>query len=561
MGKIKYFMCTLFFTLLVGCNSVNQTVTTNSDKNIPPDLRFWFQKDYTIDGLPGISLDRVYNEKVVPKTANSIVVAVLDTQIDVNHEDLKGQLWINKKEKPNNGIDDDHNGYVDDVNGWNFIGKKNGDYIVWGNFEYVRFIRKWEDYFKNKDESELSGNDLTNYNEYKRALSFKDYYKEYYEGWNKSLKFDIDVFPVSEDSLKRFFPKGDYTIKDLDSLYQLYKINDKSYTERRDDNDRDLGALIYYKKLSLENNEKSIDDIIKVQVQMDSILQKNLNTAYNERDLIGDNQKTLEKGYGNNNVSSYKKIQKHSTEVSGIIAANRTNKIGIKGFSNNIKIMPLSISISGDEHDKDIAMAIYYAVDNGAKVINMSFGKQFSLEQKWVTDAIKYAEEKNVLIVHVAGNNKDDVDSSPYYPSDYSYHDKTEMTSNFINVGAITHKVDSTFVSSFSSYGKNNVDLFAPGSKIYTTVQDNNYEYDSGTSLAVPMVSGTAALIWLYYPNLSVQEVKQIILESGTSHDVEVLVPGGEGKKVRFKELSKSGKVLNVYNAMKMAKEVSQKKK
>ncbi len=549
----------IFGFLLIVIMSCGSSEKANKHKGFSSSLdskKFWYQKDWFLDKVPGISLEK-WNKENKKSFKSSIIVAVLDTQIDTNHEDLKSQIWVNEKEIPNNGVDDDTNGYIDDVNGWNFVGKKNKGYLVWGNFEYVRIIRKWENYFKNKNESEFSGNDLINYNEFKRALSHLDYYKDYYENWNKSLKFEIDVYPVAKDSLRRFFPKENYTIKELDSLYKIYKINDKSFQERRDDNDRDLGALIDYMMVSFENDEKSVDDIIKVQVQMDSILQKNLNTAYNEREFIGDNQKILEKGYGNNNVSSYKKIQKHSTEVSGIIAANRNNKIGIQGFSNNIKIMPLSISISGDEHDKDIAMGIYYAVDNGAKVINMSFSKEFSLSKDWVFEAMKYAEQHNVLIVHCSGNNSYDIDTNPKYPNDNGYTNTSEVSQNFINVGSTSQRLDSTFVSTFSNYGKENVDLFAPGEEIYTTILDNKYDYDSGTSLSAPMVSGTAALIWLYYPNLSVQEVKKIILESGTSYDIEVLVPGGEGKKAPVSELSKSGKVLNVYNAMEMAKKMS----
>lgn len=542
--------------IALSCNSAKQTPQIKNTAS-RTDLSSWHLKDYTLDGIPGVSLERAYNEKLIPKTSNNIIVAVVDTQIDLDHEDLKGRLWTNKNEIPNNGIDDDKNGYIDDVNGWNFYGKKNGDFVDWSNFEYIRVIRKWEGYFKTQDTTKLSEADSYHFNEYKRAKDYRDYYIGYYVNWRKSLQFHIDVYQPAKDALKKFFPKEDYTIKDLDSLYKIHKINDKSYWERKEDNDRDLGALIEYTIANLETNKRTLEDIIAQKAELDSLLQKSLNIDYNEMGAEKDNPKHLQKGYGNNTVSDIKRLHKHSTEVSGIIAANRNNKVGIKGFSDNIKIMPLALSINGDEHDKDIAMAIYYAVDNGAKIINMSFGKEFSTEQQLVTDALKYAEQKNVLIVHVAGNNRKDIDANPYYPNDYSYKDKTTISPNFINVGATAHIADSTLVHVTSSYGKNNVDLFAPGAKIYTSIPDNKYDYDSGTSLAAPMVSATAALIWLTYPKLTVQQVKQIILDSGTPYDIEVLLPGGEGKKVPFSSLSKSGKVLNVYNALKMAKEVN----
>ncbi|WP_348811983.1 S8 family peptidase [Flavobacterium maritimum] len=563
---------TLFFFILffLSCKSVKEA-TTSSGK-LPPKKEFspltmkmWHQNDYRQDTIPGISLDKWYGQNKKRPKSKSIIVAVIDTQIDLKHEDLQGQIWTNPNEIRNNGIDDDKNGYIDDINGWSFTGTKSGGYVVWGNFEYTRVIRNWRQFFKNKTENQIDVLDLPNYKEYQRAVKMQEERIIYYNRWLQSIKHSVTVYPLIKDTLKHFFPKEDYTYKQLDSLYKKYKINDKTYRQRREDNDKDLGALIDYRMLSLESNENSLEDILENKVQIDSIVNKNLNLNFNERTAIGDNPQKLEKGYGNNlvcnNKVGYRIIQDHCTKVSGIIAANRKNNIGIKGITQNVKIMPLSISYSGDENDKDIAMAVRYAVDNGAKIINMSFGKEFSLNKDWVFEAFKYAEENNVLLVHCAGNNRFNVDENPYYPSDNRFDLSKEVCGNFINVGSISSRLDSTFVSGFSNFGKQNVDLFAPGEEIYTTSTGNTYVSDSGTSLAAPMVSGTAALIWTYYPKLSVAEVKQIILDSGTAYDLEVLVPGGEGKKVPFSELSKSGKVLNVYNAMQLAKKVSKNKR
>ncbi len=514
-------------------------------------FQYWFQKDYQQDAVPGISLDKFYTQNTKKSKSKSIIVAVIDTQIDIHHEDLKGQLWINTKEIPNNGIDDDDNGYIDDINGWNFLGTPSGGYVVWTNFEYTRLVRDWAPLFKNKTESQIAIHDISNYKEYRKALKKLEEENRYYKNWMKSVSHSESIYPLIKDTLKYFFPKQDYNYRQLDSMYQKHKINDKTYRQRQTDNDRDLGALIDYMMAILEVNQNTFEDIKNKKTELDSIIDKNLNLNFNERTAIGDDPSVLEKGYGNNNISNIKvghrPIQDHATKVSGIIAANRTNSIGIKGIAENVKIMPLNISASGDEHDKDIAMAIRYAVDNGAKVINMSFGKEFSLHKQWVFEAFQYAEEHDVLLVHVAGNNSFNVDENPYYPSDIAYDGSKEVCGNFINVGSISSKLDSSFVSSFSNYGKQNVDLFAPGEEIYTTTYPNTYGTDSGTSLAGPMVSGTAALIWSYYPKLTAQEVKQIILDSGTAYDIEVLVPGGEGTKVKFSELSKSGKVLNAF--------------
>ena len=526
-------------------------------------VKLWHQKDNQQDTIPGISLDKWYSlDKKKPKNKN-IVVAVIDTQIDLKHEDLLGQIWNNTKEVANNGIDDDNNGYTDDSNGWNFIGTKGGS-IVWSNFEYVRIVREYEKQFKNSKESEVLSNDLNSYKEYIRANKKLDQEKRYYQNWLKSLKHDIVKLPIAKDSLKKYFPKENYTYQQLDSMYKKHKINDKSYMQRRDDNDKDFGALIEIVMGSYELEQYNLNDIKRNEEEIDSIVNRNLNMSYNERHFFDLNEHLFKKGYGNNNVSSNLSgitINNHSTRVSGIIAANRFNGIGVKGITSNVKIMPLSISPSGDEHDKDIALAIRYAVDNGAKIINMSFGKEFSLHKKWVVDAYKYAEKHDVLLVHGSGNNSFNVDENPYYPNDVDYENPNEVVANFINVGATTSKADSTLVASFSNYGKKNVDLFAPGAKIYTTASNNTYGFESGTSFSAPMVSGTAALIWSYYPKLTAKQVKEIILESGTAYDMEVLVPGGQGKKAKFSELSKSGKVLNVYNAMQLAEKVSKKKR
>ncbi|MET3020835.1 S8 family peptidase [Flavobacterium hydatis] len=565
-----FYKVILFFLFLIGCKS--SQVSTNSHVNLiskieltPLELQTWYQKDYIEDTIPGISVDKWYTlNKKKPKN-KSIIVAVIDTQIDLKHEDLRGQIWVNEKEIPNNGIDDDHNGYIDDVNGWSFIGTKSGGYVVWSNYEYVRVIRDWGPLFKNKAESQIDSKDIYKFKEYQRALKKLEEKDPYYNRWLKSLNYKAALYAITKDTLKHFFPKEDYTYKQLDSMYEKYKVNDKSFKQRRDDNDRDLGALIYCMMSSLEMNQNTLEDIQEKQAQLDSVISKNLNINYNERLLIGDNPNILEKGYGNNNVSNnkvgHRPFQDHCTKMAGVIGANRENAIGVNGILQNVKIMPLNISPSGDEHDKDVAMAIRYAVDNGAKIINMSFGKEFSLHKEWVADAFKYAEEHNVLLIHCAGNDGFDIDENPYYPNDNDFENFKEVSFNFINVGSVTHKLNSNFVSDFSNYGKQNVDLFAPGDEIYSTASKNSYISDSGTSMSVPMVSGTAALIWLYYPNLTAAEVKNIILDSGTAYSLEVIVPGTKDKKVPFSELSKSGKVLNVYNAMQLAEKVSKQKR
>ncbi|MFC4818511.1 S8 family serine peptidase [Flavobacterium sp. GCM10023249] len=535
----------LFFMIAV-YNCYAQTTTEKT--------KFWHQEDYSTTSIPGISLDKAIKSVNRPSSKKQIIVAVIDTQIDALHEDLNTSIWTNKKEIPNNGIDDDKNGFTDDIHGWNFLGNKSGGYTVWANFEYIRILREYEPVFRNKTVDEISEKDKTKYNQYLSALENQKKSSKYYNNYLKSLKYNASIYQIAKDTLRHFFPKENYTYNQLDSLYRKHRSNDKPFYERRDNNDKDLGALLHSYITNLDINLKSYDELSDRIKYYDSISNKSCNLFYNERKFIEDDQK----GYGNNKIQIEIKgiptFSNHSTEVASVIASNRKNNIGIKGFSDNIKIMPLTVCASGDEYDKDIANAIYYAVNNGAKVINMSFGKELSLQPELISEAIQYAEKYNVLIVHGAGNNGKNIDNSAYYPND----DTLEVSNNFINVGSINKKYGDKMVSSFSNYGKNNVDLFAPGEDIYIAMPDNQYRFDSGTSLAAPMVSGTAALLWLHYPKLTVQQVKHIILESGTSYDLEVIVPGTKDKKVKFSELSKTGKVLNVYSAMQMAEKINE---
>lgn len=559
----------IIIILVSGCKSFKETAVTSvpfiaRKKLTAEQLETWYQKDYAADSLPGISLNKWYDQNN-KKPKQQVIVAVIDTQLDSNHEDLKGRLWINQKEIAANNIDDDNNGYIDDIHGWNFTSNKKGDYVTWGNFESVRFIRHWDPEFKGKTENQIKPENLAHYREYLRAVEVNEKENIYYNRWLSGLNHSVKIFPLVKDTLKHFFPNEDYTYQQLDSLYKKHKLNDKTYRQRRESDDRDLGSLIFYMMINMEDNESTLEALQKSQAELDSIVNKNLNKNFNDRLLIGDDPEVLEKGYGCGTISisknGFKNLQGHATKVAGIIAANRQNTIGINGIAENVKIMSLNISYSGDENDKDIAMAVYYAVDNGAKIINMSFGKEFSVHQQWVSDAFKYAEKHNVLLVHASGNERFNVDENPYYPSDNTFDGKPEVSSNFINVGSISARLDKTFVSNFSNYGKQNVDLFAPGEQIYTTAPGNQYKSDSGTSLAAPIVSGIAAIIWSYYPTLTAAEVKHIILESGTTYNLEVIVPGTNDKQISFTELSKSGKVVNAFNAMKLAEKISKHKK
>ena len=544
----------IFFSiLLIGCSSLkNSQFILSPDKvfskKIPLNMdeqKKWQHMDLYQDTIPGISLDKMYQDLLKNNKGVDVIVAIIDTELDINHEDLKTVIWTNQKEIFNNGIDDDKNSYIDDYHGWNFLGNLKGENVIYGNMESIRIIRKFKAEFEGKTQESISTNRLSDYLVFQTALKVRE------RANNDFVKDSIYInraakgYYTSLEVAQKYIPSGDYTNQKLDSLMNVFK--DDKELHRKFDNMKDV--------IKYNVSDKWISDYRKGVAEKF----KSINLDYNDRELIGDNPENLsDKNYGNNNVSENSRVLYHSTEVAGLLASNRENAIGIKGISNKIKVMPLALSSYGDEHDKDIALAIRYAVDNGAKVINMSFGKLLSMHHDWVLDAIRYAEEKDVLIVSSAGNGGMEVKlENMYYPNNRNISGK-EVSSNFIKVGATTSFADEKLVASFSNYSKEFVDVFAPGAKIYTTFPDNNYKFDSGTSLAAPIVSGIAALIRSHYPKLTAAQVKQIILESGVSYDIEVQVPGEKkGVTKPFKELSKSGKVVNAYNAMLMAKQVS----
>ncbi len=517
---------------------------------LPVNVRsVWHNLDIEKDTLAGTSLIRAYNEIIKNKKGKKIIVAVIDTDIDINHEDLKPAIWVNKREIPNNGIDDDKNGYVDDVNGWNFLGNKNGESISYANTEPTRILNRLKKKYGaayhfngNKEDSILyiKANTI-----YKEDLAQIDTLKKY-------NVINLAGFRESSKKMQQVFGKNSFTFNQIDSLYNKNKNAESKMVSS-------ILTLRYYIRLGL-NYEVLKADSLKI---IDKY-KTTYNPSYYDRSLIGDNELDLkDKYYGNNNVYKNAKLTYHGTIVSGILGANRLNKIGIEGFSDNIKIMPiLAIPTGGYENDKDVALAIKYAVDNGAKVINMSFGKTFSANPEWIKEAFLYAEKHNVLMVAGAGNDASNNDLKPFYPIDYNENSGEEFCLNFIKVGGITFNGDKNFLATFTNYGKKTVDIFAPSFFLKTTDVNIGYSYRDGTSMASPIVSGVAALVRSYFPKLTAAEVKQILLDSSVKYDLEVQVPGQkQGTLKPFGELSKSGGVINAYNALLLAEQISKKKK
>ncbi len=522
---------------------------TKKQKLKEEELKSWHYKDIIEDTIPGISLDKAYRDLIKNKKGKEVIVAIIDTKLDIHHEDIKQQIWINTNEIADNGIDDDKNGYIDDINGWDFLSNPNGEYVTYEHLEAIRIAKKYSSTFEGKSLETISRNQKEAFILFEKA---KEAIQEYSNDQKDFINYAndwLDRYPKAKNNLKKIFPKEEYNISQLDSVINTTQKDSltQSYLKM-------IKAAIRY-DLTPEYYKKYRD-------QTEEELKTTVNIDFKERNIIGDNpEDILDISYGSNQVFGDVPFQ-HSTPVTGILAASRKNNLGSKGIlSKNIKIMPVVMVAAGDEHDKDVALAIKYAVDNGAKVINMSWGKEFSLHAEWVQDAIQYAAKNDVILVHGAGNDASNIDIYDHYPKDHI--NNKEIVHNYIVVGASSYTLDKKLIAYFSNYGKKNVDIFAPGYKMYTTQINNAYDFSMGTSIAAPVVSGVAALVRSYYPNLKAKEVKEILMKSGVSYniDVEIKQEDGTKKLVPFSQLSKSGKIVNAYNALLLAEQISKSKK
>lgn len=502
----------------------------------------WFNLDYEKDGIRGMGVERAYEELLKNRTSKTVIVGVIDSGIDIEHEDLKGNIWVNEGEIPNNGIDDDNNGFIDDVNGWDFIGAADGRDIKDEQLESTRLLKKYQTKFGENPKKRLLKKYKDEYNDYLSIKKQRDEQLKEAQQYLPMYQNLYDNFVASSGILKEFLGTDEITADAVDAI-----------DEAEADRNVRKAKQFYLQMAQMGATQADIKDGVD---HFEGMTKYSYNLDYSPRDIIGDDLSKLEYGkYGNNEVMG--PDAKHGTHVAGIIAAERDNALGMKGVADDVKIMVVRCVPNGDERDKDVANAIRYAVDNGAQVINMSFGKSRSPEKEWVDEAIKYAMDKNVLIVAAAGNDNEDVDAHVHYPS--KFLDKGGEAKNFISVGAMNFEDGEDMVAEFSNYGKKTVDVFAPGMAIYSTVPNSEYQELQGTSMASPAVAGVAALLKSYFPTLTATQLKTAITGSVTNlSDADIKKPGSEDI-VKFGELSITGGVVNAYEAVKLAIEMTEK--
>ncbi len=511
-------------------------------KDTPPPN--WFNLDYERDGVMGISTEKAYEQLLHGKKSTTVVVAVIDGGVDVNHEDLKDVIWINEKDSAATGADEDGNGYINDKYGWNFIGNANGEHVHYDNLEVTRLVRDLEpEYISVLPSTPMSGEERREFAEYQKMVTYyadKTQEAHFGQASYTGLKRMVDTMVArigketpTLDDFDKYKPEGD-----LEKM--ALRIVKKELKEEPDFN-------VFYTDL-----EEGVE-------HFNNQVNYHLNKKFDSRHIVGDDyENSRERYYGNADVTG--PDADHGTHVAGIIGAVRTNDIGIKGVADDVRIMVLRTVPDGDERDKDVANSIRYAVENGAKVINMSFGKAFAKDKMIVDDAVRFAMENDVLLVHAAGNDGQDNDANPNFPNrnfvDSLGINKGEADA-WIEVGASQWNNDGDLVASFSNYGRRSVDVFAPGVKIHSTMPGSTYKDQQGTSMAAPVVAGLAALIRSYYPQLPAVEVKRVIMQSVTRVNQRVKVTGPDGRNMRvsMNDICVTGGIVNAYRAVQLAEQ------
>ena len=343
LSHLKKGVFLLLATFVLSCGGLKFTA---SELKIPPHFegkkaalndaqkKHWHLLDLAKDSIPGMSVERAYKELIKDNKGEKVIVAVIDSGVDIDHRELNESIWVNSGEIPNNGIDDDDNGYIDDIHGWNFLGK-----IIKENMEVVRLQKKEKpesDAFKKLEEAR------------KESLLKKE--RELVE-----INYMVDKAKVTDSILSIALNKKNY------SLEEAEEISPKTFP---------IMEAIIFKRFLTERN-LTLSKLKKYAEGTKTGIEAHYNIDFDGRSLLGDNPEDIDdRGYGDPNVMGPdKKDADHGTHVAGIIAAKRDDNSGNKGIAKNIEIMVLRAVPDGDEYDKDVALAIRYAVDNGARTV------------------------------------------------------------------------------------------------------------------------------------------------------------------------------------------------
>lgn len=564
----------LFLALSLFANMTYAQLLKNGSSNDKKQSDLdWFNCSFDKDGIYGAEVNKAYDFLKDKKIKKRPVVAIIGTGLDIEHEDLKDAIWKNPKEKKINGKDNDKNGYIDDIHGWNFLGGKDGTVMEKtmeeGDREFIRLFDKgYGKYFYDGENFYQMINDKKtkvpapdNMNEYRyyvnRVLS-ESRIAGSYGGYQ--LSYLIRDYGKHFDRMMRAkYPNQELTQKEFGICYDPKAAKRDSLSE--------VAFMIYIMGFTVSQTDswdvvhnaiKSGDQITMAKEEYEKAMQQYGNDG--RKEIVGDNYLDLnDYKYGNNVLLTSDAFA--GTMLGGIIAANRENDWGMNGIMDKAELMTLRVKANeGEPYLKDVVLAIRYAVDNHADIIMLP--QQATLypdnQKKWVDEALKYAESKGVLVVVPTREYSVDMAKMEFYPNRWMTGEK-ELTN--LMIVASSDKNGNPSMS--SNYGAKEVDLFAPGTDVYSSYTGDTYQKASGAGLAAAATVGVAALIKAYYPELSGSQIRNLLIKSVTSRaDAEV----EKGIRVKdrvtqdlflFGDLCLSKGILNAYNAVIAADKMS----
>ncbi|MFN9350052.1 MAG: S8 family serine peptidase [Gemmatimonadota bacterium] len=500
------------------------SATVTPARRTAPDA--WHRLDTERDGVLGVGVDRALRELLAGRApGRRVLVAVIDGGVDTAHAQLAPVLWRNPREVPGNGVDDDRNGFTDDVRGWSTIPPLTGDSGRYDTFELTRLYAACRG---QPAAGRLARPDSAT------CRSVTEAYGE------KAMEVSQTVMQIR--GLAGALARSTATLRQAMKTEPVTPEAVRAFAPGNAAETEAKRAFLQFSAAGLDSAK-----LAEGFEAYDGQLRFGLDTLFNPR---------ARPSRGSGDVMG--PAARHGTHVAGIIAAAAVPGRPARGIAPEgaVTILPIRAVPDGDERDEEVARAIRYAVDQGALVINMSFGKAYSPGKAAVDSAVRYATQRGVLLVHAAGNDAEDTDHSASFPTRQASGPPFDAL--WIEVGASSWKGPDQLAAGFSNYGKRTVDLFAPGEDIVSTVPGGGVATESGTSMAAPVVSGVAALLLAYFPSLTPAQVRSVILETVRPlGDRTVAQPGDPSVQLKFGSLSRTGGLLDAYAAVRRAQQLS----
>jgi subtilisin family serine protease len=524
------------------------------------------------DGVFGAAIERAHaaaRESGLRPARRPITIALIGGGIDISHKAISDIIWVNRRERRINGRDNDRNGWIDDRHGWNFLGNDTmtiNSLSTMGDREFLRLKDKYNHFLFVEDgiaymfDDELGAlveteppADMEEFEYFLRVVTES----ELAETNRGVMLAKAVVWYIREigHSMRMAYPERVLTRTDFGEFVRAQQ----STTAMQDALFAFIDLMFMSANTEDWNTMAAFADTEFIPIQELRHERAMARRFPRERELIGDDPNDLnDKGYGNNNLLANNALR--NTMIAGIIGAGG-GQSEIRGITNNVQIMTLRIEADfGEPYMKDMALAIRYAVEQGADIIQLgATNRLFPRHQShWVEEALRYAEQRNVLVVIPVRDLSSNLDDFPFYPN---RNLSTGTLSNIITVAA-SDSLGNPFL--WANFSETELDIFAPGVEIKSAMPGNRYAIDSGSAYAAAMVTGVAAFIKNYFPQITPAQMRQLLIDTVTDRsDAEVekqyrATAGSMRGRIAtdlflFSDLCVSGGILNAERAIKEA--------